>query len=63
MASDLSPMLKFMRALLADIEAVEYMLNHNWFETGVARIGAEQEMCLVDANTYKPLSSPPHLKE
>ncbi|AEE50330.1 CBS domain-containing protein [Haliscomenobacter hydrossis] len=53
--ADSPPMLKFMRALLADIEAVEYMLNHQWFESGVARIGAEQEMCLVDLNTYKPL--------
>lgn len=49
------PMLTFMRALLTDIEAVEYMLNHQWFETGVSRIGAEQEMCLVDAKTFKPL--------
>ncbi len=53
--ADSPPMLKFMRALLADIEAIEYMLNHQWFESGVARIGAEQEMCLVDLNTYKPL--------
>jgi CBS domain-containing protein len=45
----------FMRSLLIDIEAVEYMLNEAWFETGIARIGAEQELCLVDAHTYKPL--------
>lgn len=52
---DSTPMLNFMRALLVDIEAVEYMLDHQWFETGVARIGAEQEICVVDAKTYKPL--------
>lgn len=37
-----------MRAVLADLRALERMLEEKRFETGVARIGAEQEMFLVD---------------
>jgi CBS domain-containing protein len=39
----------FMRALLNDLHALEEMLQRGLFETGVRRIGAEQEMFLVDA--------------
>ena len=45
---------RFMKALLRDVTAFEYMLNNNWFESDTIRIGAEQELCLVDLNTYKP---------
>ena len=45
---------RFVRNLLKDVQAMEYMLNNDWFEDDVIRIGAEQEMCLVDAKTYKP---------
>ncbi|MEL6632827.1 MAG: CBS domain-containing protein [Bacteroidota bacterium] len=38
----------FVRHLLEDVQALEYMIENDWFETGVVRIGAEQEMCLVD---------------
>ena len=38
----------FMKAILADLHALERMLDENRFETGVRRIGAEQEMFLVD---------------
>jgi len=38
----------FMRALLADLRAFDRMLKEGKFETGVRRIGAEQEMFLVD---------------
>ncbi|MCI4671719.1 MAG: CBS domain-containing protein [Bacteroidia bacterium] len=38
----------FVQQLLADVHALEYMLKNDWFETGVVRIGAEQEFCLVD---------------
>jgi CBS domain-containing protein/gamma-glutamylcysteine synthetase len=38
----------FMRAVLCDMQALEYMIDHNWIESGVRRIGAEQEMCLID---------------
>ena len=39
---------QFMRAILADLRALERMLAEGRFETGVRRIGAEQEMFLVD---------------
>lgn len=44
----------FVRALLKDVEALSYMLDNGWFEDDVVRMGAEQEVCLVDKNTYKP---------
>jgi CBS domain-containing protein/gamma-glutamylcysteine synthetase len=42
-----------MKTLLRDVRALEYMLENDMFETGVRRIGAEQEIFLVDAN-YRP---------
>ena len=39
---------RFMKAILADVRALERMLDENRFETGVRRIGAEQEMFLID---------------
>jgi len=44
----------FVRSLLDDVQAFEYMLEHDWFESDIVRIGAEQEMCLVHNKTYKP---------
>lgn len=38
----------FTRHLLADLRALELMLRHGAFETGVRRIGAEQELFLLD---------------
>ena len=38
----------FLKFLLKDVRALEYMFDHNLFETGVRRIGAEQELFLVD---------------
>jgi len=38
----------FLRALLDDINALELMLDHGLIETGPRRIGAEQEVFLVD---------------
>ena len=37
-----------MRALLEDVAALERMLDEGLVEEGVRRIGAEQELCLVD---------------
>ena len=37
----------FMRNLLDDLRALERMLEDGWIESGVRRIGAEQEMFLV----------------
>ena len=51
---DKGQMQHFVRQLLRDVEALEYMLNNDWFESDVVRIGAEQEMCLVDKDTFKP---------
>ncbi|NJC27086.1 CBS domain-containing protein [Neolewinella antarctica] len=45
---------EFTRHLLQDVQALEYMLKNEWFETDTIRIGAEQEMCLVDSKTLKP---------
>ena len=47
-------MQRFVRALLEDVQAFEYMLSNNWFESDITRIGAEQEMALVDKSTLKP---------
>ena len=43
----------FMKALLDDLGALDYMLDHDLLETGVRRVGAEQEMFLVDEN-FRP---------
>jgi CBS domain-containing protein/gamma-glutamyl:cysteine ligase YbdK (ATP-grasp superfamily) len=40
----------FMKALLDDLRALDYMLDQDLIESGVRRIGAEQEMFLVDEN-------------
>ena len=45
---------QFMRYLIRDINAMERMLQEEWFETDPIRIGAEQEMCLVD-RYFKPI--------
>ncbi|MFO0682511.1 MAG: glutamate-cysteine ligase family protein [Sandaracinus sp.] len=47
---------RFTRAILADLRALERMLAENMFESGVGRIGAEQEMFLVD-KAYQPALS------
>ena len=39
----------YMKALLADLAALEQMIETGLIETGVNRIGAEQEMFLVDS--------------
>ena len=43
----------FMRALLEDLRALEYMIHSGLLESGVKRIGAEQEMFLIDSN-FRP---------
>ena len=39
---------QFMSAILADLRALDRMISENMFDTGVRRIGAEQEMFLID---------------
>ncbi len=46
--SDETTQQQFMTSLLRDLQAMEYMLSNGMFETGIRRIGAEQEMFLVD---------------
>src|SRR5204862_7993339 len=38
----------FMSAVLNDLRALDYMIDHDLIESGVHRIGAEQEMFLID---------------
>lgn len=52
-SQDSAEMRNFVRQLLNDVQAFEYMLENDWFEDDIIRIGAEQEMCLID-KFYKP---------
>ena len=54
-AVDAESLRGFMRALLEDVHALEAMLERGLFESGVRRIGAEQEMFLVD-RSLKPVN-------
>lgn len=47
-------MQQFVKSLLDDVKALEYMIDNDWFESDIMRIGAEQEMVLVDQRTFKP---------
>lgn len=40
----------FMKNVLKDLRALQSMLDDDWFETDTIRIGAEQELCLVDSH-------------
>lgn len=51
---DEAQMQRFVKYLLNDVQALDYMLENDWFENEVTRIGAEQEMCLIWDDTYKP---------
>lgn len=44
---------RFLKHLLHDVEAIEIILEKGLFESGITRIGAEQEFCLVDRH-FKP---------
>ena len=54
LVSGQAQMQRFVRQLLNDVQALEYMLDNDWFESGITRIGAEQEMCIVNTKDYKP---------
>ena len=45
---------QFIKNLIKDIQALEHMLDHEMFENNIKRIGAEQEMCIVQKKNYKP---------
>jgi CBS domain-containing protein len=54
--------IRFVNALLNDIEAVELMIANNLFDSGQERIGAEQEICVVN-NNFMPDSNAIELLE
>ncbi len=54
LVKDQKELRSFVRRLLNDVGALEHMLENDWFESDIVRIGAEQEMCLVHAKTFKP---------
>ena len=43
----------FTKQLLLDVQALKRMIEEDWFDDSPARIGAEQEICLIDQH-YKP---------
>lgn len=51
---------EFLRRLLGDIEALEYMIENGLIEQGITRIGAEQEFCLVQ-NDLRPAMTGPQV--
>lgn len=48
----------FVRTLLEDVRALEVMLEGGYFEEGVRRVGAEQEMFLIDRRGYPAPAGP-----
>ena len=44
---------KFVYHLLNDVKALEKMVQDDLFEKGIQRVGAEQELCIVNKN-YRP---------
>lgn len=53
---------EFLRHLLRDIKALDYMLANDQIESGITRIGAEQEFCLTDSNWQPATNAPEVLK-
>jgi hypothetical protein len=47
----------FMKALLDEVRALEDMLDAGMIESGIRRIGAEQEMFLVDKASRPALTA------
>lgn len=52
---------KFVKALLSDMSSLQYMLDHNWFEDDIIRIGAEQEVVIIDKDSFSPLNLGPQV--
>ncbi len=53
---------RFLRHLLDDIRALEHMIDNGLIESGVTRIGAEQELCLVRNDLRPAMTAPQILK-
>src|SRR5688572_12099226 len=52
--SDPTRLRQFMKHLLNDVRALEKMIEDGMIEKGIRRIGAEQELFLVDRNGWGP---------
>ena len=52
------PKPNFLRHLIGDIEALEQMIENGLIEKGVTRIGAEQELCLVQEDMRPAMTGP-----
>ncbi|MCB2198601.1 CBS domain-containing protein [bacterium] len=61
-SGDSETLRRFTRYLLNDVHALEKMLETGMIESGVRRIGAEQEFALIDKN-WQPASIGPELLE
>lgn len=48
----------FLKHLLSDVEALDQMIKEGLIETGISRIGAEQEFCLIDHHCQPSLKGP-----
>ncbi len=54
-SSSTRQMQQFIQHLLADVQALEHMIKEDWFEKDIVRMGAEQEMVIIDKKTFKPV--------
>ncbi|MEP5613424.1 MAG: CBS domain-containing protein [Cyclobacteriaceae bacterium] len=54
---------QFIKHLLSDVEALEQMLEKGLIESGITRMGAEQEFCLINANWRPAKTSEQLLKD
>ena len=52
---------KFVKELLSDMSSLQYMLDHDWFEDDIIRIGAEQEVVIIDKDSFSPLNLGPQV--
>ncbi len=59
----LSDRKQFCKAVLNDVKALEVMLQEGLFEKGTQRIGAEQELCLIDKHYNPSMAGPEILPE
>jgi hypothetical protein len=63
MAQQVNTRHKFIKSLLQDIEALEMMLEQDQFESNIKRIGAEQELVIVDRKSLKAKPIAPDIIE
>ena len=54
--SDKAQVREFMQHLFKDVKALEIMIHRKMFEEGITRMGAEQELCLID-RSFRPIPS------